>query len=86
METTHDLESAFRRCLARIDKRDAVKARGYLKATHRTYRSAAGEIGVSYQHLSDVLNGHRGSRVLINRILALPKHRPVHLCSLITAH
>lgn len=60
----------------------AARAKAYLKATHRTYRSAAVELDVSYQHLSDVLNGRRQSRRLVNRILALPKHRPVDLSKL----
>jgi lambda repressor-like predicted transcriptional regulator len=37
------------------------------------YRRLAAELGVTYQYLSDVLNGHRASRRLIARIVAVPK-------------
>jgi transcriptional regulator with XRE-family HTH domain len=38
-----------------------------------TYRAAASALGVTYQHLSDVLNGHRQSRRLLAALHALPE-------------
>jgi hypothetical protein len=46
-----------------------------LKRRGWSYRSAAGEIGITYQHLSYVLNGHRNSRRVLKAIQALPKRR-----------
>ena len=60
-----DLETAFRRTIAKA----------CLREVGHTYRSAAGKLGRSYQHLSDVLNGKRESRTLINRVLALKPHK-----------
>ncbi len=37
-----------------------------------TYRQAAPLLGVTYQHLSEVLNGHRQSASLLRRISDLP--------------
>ncbi len=43
-----------------------LKKKGY------TYRTAATKLDRAYQHLSEVLNGHRQSRTLLRRIAALP--------------
>lgn len=51
------------------------RARAHLKAKGWSYRSAARETGVCYQHLSEVLNGHRDSRRLLADLLALPKRK-----------
>lgn len=37
------------------------------------YRRLAAELGVTYQYLSDVLNGHKTSRRLLARIIVVPK-------------
>jgi len=47
-------------------------ARQGLKAKGWSYRLAAADLGVCYQHLSEVLNGHRTSRRLLSRIESLP--------------
>lgn len=49
-----------------------VHARKLLRDRGWTYRAAAAECGVCYQHLSEVLNGHRKSRSLLRRIEELP--------------
>jgi len=43
-----------------------------LKQKGWSYRAAARHLNRSYQHLSDVLNGHRQSRSLLRAIAALP--------------
>lgn len=43
-----------------------------LKRKGWTYRTAALHLGRAYQHLSEVLNGHRTSRSLDAKIAALP--------------
>jgi lambda repressor-like predicted transcriptional regulator len=48
------------------DAKRALKAKGW------TYRSAAPELGVCYQHLALVLTHRRESRRLCQRIAALP--------------
>ena len=48
------------------------RARRHLAQRGWTYRSAATACGVSYQHLSDVLNSHRISASLLAKISALP--------------
>lgn len=53
----------FARELAKV----TLKNRGW------SYRRAAPLLGVSYQHLSDVLNGKRHSRSLLRRIKDLPR-------------
>lgn len=52
-----------------------VHARKLLRDRGWTYRAAAAECGVCYQHLSEVLNGHRKSRSLLARIHSLPKRK-----------
>jgi transcriptional regulator with XRE-family HTH domain len=47
-------------------------ARDHLKSSGWSYRSAAKFLGVSYQHISEVLNCHRESRSLEARIQSLP--------------
>lgn len=53
-----------------------TKARRHFHAHGWSYRSAAPVLGVSYQHLSQVLNGERQSRRLINAVLSLPHRTP----------
>jgi hypothetical protein len=43
-----------------------------LESNGWTYRAAAVHLDVSYQHLSEVLNGHRQSRRLLRAIANLP--------------
>lgn len=50
---------------------DRHKAKKTLKRGGWTYRKAAPVLGVSYQHLSDVLNGHRYSRRLLVKVAEL---------------
>lgn len=45
----------------------------HLKMKNHTYRSAAQVLGVSYQHVSYVLNGQRLSEPLCQRILRIPR-------------
>lgn len=49
--------------------RESIKRQ--LKRKGWTYRAAAPRIGVTYQHLSEVLNGHRQSRRVIKALCAL---------------
>ena len=51
------------------------RAKDTLKNKGWSYRRAAARIGVSYQHLSEVLNGHRISGRLLSAIHALPKSK-----------
>jgi hypothetical protein len=51
-------------------------ARAHFYAMGWSYRSAAPVLGVSYQHLCQVLNGERPSRRLTAAVLALPKRKP----------
>ena len=51
-------------------KRAAVKKR--LRSKGWTHSAAAAELGVTYEHLNRVLNGHRESARLIARIESLP--------------
>lgn len=48
------------------------RAKRELKSKGWSYRRAAIALGRSYQHLSDVLNGHRHSRSLLAKVVALP--------------
>ena len=50
------------------------QAKHTLRARGWSYRSAAPELGVCYQHLALVLTGHRESQRLLARIKAIP-HR-----------
>jgi transcriptional regulator with XRE-family HTH domain len=56
----------YRACHMNREKQ-ALKDRGW------TYRSAAKFLEVSYQYLSDVLNGHRVSARLSKRIREIPQ-------------
>lgn len=47
-------------------------AKRTLKARGWSYRRAAPILGVTYQHLSEVLNGKRHSRRLLDAVIALP--------------
>lgn len=51
----------------------ANKAKELLKKKGWSYRKAAPVLGVCYQHLSDVLNGQRESRRILNAIQELPE-------------
>ena len=48
------------------------QAKVTLKRKGYTYRSAASRLGVTYQHISYVLNGQRSSRRLLVLIRDLP--------------
>ena len=48
-----------------------IHAKHKLKHLGLSYRKAAPMLGVTYQHLSFVLNGHRQSRRLITAIQSL---------------
>jgi hypothetical protein len=50
-------------------------AKRALTAKRLSYRRAAPLLGVTYQHLSEVLNGRRQSRRLLARIETLPAHQ-----------
>lgn len=47
-------------------------AKRALKTKGWSYRRAAPVLGVTYQHLSEVLNGNRESQRLLARISSLP--------------
>jgi len=47
-------------------------AKAILKAKGWSYRAAAPKLGVGYVHLSEVLNGHRKSRRILDEIPTLP--------------
>ena len=47
-------------------------ARSHFYARGWSYRAGAQQLGVSYQHLCEVLTGKRESRRLIAAVLALP--------------
>jgi len=51
-----------------------TKARQHFYASGWSYRAAAPVLGVSYQHLAQVLTGERQSRRLLSAVQALP-HR-----------
>ena len=50
-------------------------AKRSLKAKGWSYRTAAPELGVCYQHLAFVLTGRRQSRRLLDKIEALPQRQ-----------
>ena len=50
------------------------QAKHKLKKMRMPYRKAAPVLGISYQHLSDVLNGHRESRRLLQAIAKLESY------------
>ncbi|QNB44834.1 transcriptional regulator [Akkermansia muciniphila] len=52
-----------------------VRVRQELKDKGWSYRTAAPELGVCYQHLASVLTGIRQSKALLDRISKLPKRR-----------
>ena len=64
--TLANLEYSFR----------SVCAKAHLRAAGWSYRSAALRLGVSYQHVSYVLNGQRLSASLLEKIVSLPKAKP----------
>ncbi len=47
-------------------------AKRVLKARGWSYRRAAPVLGVTYQHLCEVLNGHRQSERILRQIADLP--------------
>jgi len=51
------------------------RAKVTLKSRNWSYRAAAPQLGVSYQHLSEVLNGRRQSRRLLARVMGLPERQ-----------
>ena len=54
----------------------ALQAKAHLHAAGWSYRSAAHRLGVSYQHVSYVLNGQRHSASLLEKIVRLPARKP----------
>ena len=54
------------------------QAKTMLREKGWSYRRGAGLLGVTYQHLSLVLNGHRESRRLLRAIAALPASTAQH--------
>lgn len=60
MQTVHDLEAAFRRALKRHE-------------TPKSITASAAKLGVTREHLSRVLHGHRESASLTRRFRALEK-------------
>ena len=54
---------------------EVLAAREILKRRGWSYRTAAPFLGVTYQQISFVLNGHRQSISLLRRIHALPYRR-----------
>jgi hypothetical protein len=48
-------------------------AKQHLKDAGLSYRTAAPKLGITYQHLNLVLNGHRQSRRVLQQIMSLPK-------------
>ena len=48
------------------------QAKRQLKKLGWSYRSAAPVLGVTYQHLSEVLNGNRPAATLLQKIERLP--------------
>ena len=55
------------------------RAKVTLKRRGWSYRAAAPALGVTYQHLSEVLNGHRESRRLLKRISKLDMNPKIEL-------
>lgn len=55
--------------------KEVAAARRHFQGGGWSYRTAARELGCSYQHLCEVLTGKRPSRLLIGRVLNL-KNRP----------
>lgn len=51
-------------------------AKENLKAKGWSHRAAARELGVSFEHLNRVLNGHRESARLLIRMDRLPVRKP----------
>jgi len=52
------------------------EAKVELKRRGHSYRSAAPFIGRTYQWISDVLNGHKKSRPVIEAVFHLPQRTP----------
>lgn len=59
--------------MPRHTKREAIKKR--LKAKGWTQPDAAHELGVRYEHVNRVLNGHRDSERLLRDLEALPNRK-----------
>ncbi len=53
--------------------KELSKAKGILRDLGLSYRKAAPILGVTYQYLSEVLNGHHTSKRLTAKIENLPK-------------
>ena len=56
--------------------RPVQAARKHFHAAGWSYRAAAPQLGVSYQHLAQVLTGDRQSRRLLAAVLQLPIRQP----------
>jgi len=52
-----------------------ISEKAILKKKGWSYRSAGPVLGVTYQHLSEVLNGKRSSLRLLRKIRTLPARR-----------
>lgn len=65
--------------LAQLANKPTPKAAAKQKLSQKgwSYRRAAMQLGTSYQHISEVLNGHRDSRALLARIEELPVRKGV---------
>ena len=57
------------------DPTELERIKRKLKSAGLSYRQAAPLLGVTYVHLSYVLNGHRDSRSLLRRIDALTEEQ-----------
>lgn len=55
------------------------RAKHKLKELGWSYRSVAPVLGVTYQHLSEVLNGHRESRRILRKIEKLEERREMEV-------
>lgn len=53
------------------------EAKAHLRSAGWSYRTAAPALGVTYQHLCYVLNGHRHSLRLLAKVAALPHRKEV---------
>jgi transcriptional regulator with XRE-family HTH domain len=51
------------------------RAKDKLKNLGWSYRTVAPKLGVGFEHLSQVLNGHRESQRLLRKIESLPTRR-----------
>jgi transcriptional regulator with XRE-family HTH domain len=55
------------------------RAKHKLKQLGWSYRAVAPVLGITYQHLSEVLNGHRDSRRILREIERLEERREMEV-------